>query len=194
MGVLLTLEPKLVEFSIEERDAWRAGERSDCIDPYCAGTAGGRGSTTGFGEYMVGKYWQRQGYRWVHHDFDIFGGNIDHKYPSQAILENALAGRLAQFKTLVNSLRPFQEGGHAPVEQADLLIYKPGTTEIRFAECKRADTHDKVNGRQALGLFLIASQLQVPVDVFLVAEKGTRTEPLEPIRFVYGEHGVRIAG
>lgn len=194
MAVILTFEPRLVEFTVEQRDAWRRGDRSECIDPYCAGIGGGEG-TGGFGEYLVGKFWQDLGYRWVHHDFDIFGGNVDGKYEeSQAILENALGDRLAQFKTLVDSLRPFQASGHAPVEQPDLLIYKPGTAEIRFAECKRTDTRDKVNSRQALGLYLITSQLRVPVDVFILAEQGTRVEPLTPITFTYDDAGVSVAG
>lgn len=193
MGVVLAFEPRLVEFSIEERDAWVAGNRSGCRDRYCAGISGGQG-LGGFGEYVVGKYWQEQGYEWVHHDFDIIGANKDGKYESQRALEDALGDRLREFKATCQSLWPFAEEHHGPVEQPDLMIYKPGTSEIRFAECKRHGTPDQVNPRQALGLYLIASQLRVPVDVFVMAEEGTCVEPLKPVTFVYDEHGVRVAG
>ena len=191
MALSLVFEPKLVEFSPEDRDAWVAGERSGCRDRYCAGISGGQG-IGGFGEYTVGRYWQDQGYEWVHHDFDIIGAN-KRVYESQGALEDALGSdRLREFKAICQSLWPFAEEHHGPVEQPDLMIYK-GTSEIRFAECKRYGTPDQVNPRQALGLFLISSLLKVPVDVFIVAEKGTCSEPLKPITFVYDEHGVRVA-
>lgn len=194
MGIELTFRPILMEFSGDERDKWTVGDRSDCIDRYCAGISGGQG-IGGFGEFIVGKHWQQRGYRWVHHDYDIFGDNMDGKYPeSQKILEDALGDRLAKFKVLCNTLGPFRENGHAPVAQPDLLIYKPETMEIRFAECKRHGTPDRVNSRQALGLFLIASMLRLPVDVFVVAEAGICSKPLEPVTFVYDEGGVKPSG
>jgi hypothetical protein len=193
MGVLLRFEPKLVEFTARERDAWVAGDRSDCHD-YCAGISGGVG-IGGFGEYVVGKHWERQGYKWIHHDFDIFGGNVDHKYPSQEILEEAIGrDRLAAFKALCKGLHAFREQGHAALVQADLMIYSPDMKEVRFAECKRYGTSDRVSPQQALGLFLIASQLRVPAEIFVVAEEGMCMKSLQPVAFDYSPDGVKASG
>ncbi|MDO8963939.1 MAG: hypothetical protein Q7W30_05525 [Coriobacteriia bacterium] len=184
MGFHMTLEPILVEFTLDEREAWFSGERSDCICEYCRRLPG----TKGFGEYVVGKYWEQRGYRWIHHDFNVLGGNRPGRWEeSEAVVLNALGpDRLAAARTLYKALMPFREEHHNPAEEPDLLIYKPGTTEIRFAECKRADTRDTINTRQALGIYLLGALLRLPVDVFLVAEKGTCSSP-DPIVFAYPE-------
>ncbi len=193
MAISLTFQPQLVEFAPEERDAWIAGERSACSDPYCGRISEGYGIGW-FGEYVVGRYWEDQGYRWVHHDFDIIGANKDGKYLSQSVLEGAFGDRLVAFKALCKALAPFAEERHGALEQPDLMIYRPDGSEIRFAECKRHGTPDKVNPRQALGLFLIASMLRVPVDVFVVAECGVCREPLSPMTFVLCEDGATPTG
>ena len=193
MGVSLVFQPRLVEFTPEERDAWVSGDRGDC-DDYCAGISGGVG-IGGFGEYITGKHWETREYRWVHHDFDIFGYNIDGKYPSQTILETALgAERLAAFKRLCKGLEPFKESGHDALVQPDLLIYNADMTDIRFAECKRHGTSDLVSPQQALGLYLIESQLGLPAEVCVVAERGTCVEPSPPLTFTYERGRVRIVG
>jgi hypothetical protein len=184
MSFQVTFDPILIEFSLEQREAWYAGERSDCIGEYCRNLPG----TMGFGEYLAGKYWEQRGYRWVHHDYNVFGGNKPGKYPeSEAILENAVGvERLAACRKVYRTLYPLREEHHVPFEEPDLLIYKPGTKEIRFAECKRADTRDSINRRQLVGLFLLGAVLQCPVDVFLIAEQGTVPVPT-PITFTYGD-------
>jgi hypothetical protein len=69
-------------------------------------------------------------------------------------------------------LHPFREAGHAPIETPDLLIYTPDASELRFAECKRTDTRDQLNRRQAFGLALIAAAFRCPVDLFVIAPAG----------------------
>lgn len=132
--------------------------------------------------------WEERGYDWIHHDYDVFGGNKDGKYEtSQLILEDAFgAERLATLKTLGKTLEPFRDKGHASVEAPDLMIFRPGTSEIRFAEAKRNDTRDTINGRQALGLYLLGAVLGCPVDVFVIAQQGSNPS-LAPIVFAYGE-------
>ncbi len=186
MAFDLTFQPILIEFTLEEREAWRAGERSACNDRY----AGGLRGTMGFGEFLTGRYWERLGYKWIHHDYNVFGGNKPGKYPeSEAILREALGSeRLDACRDVFKALTPFREAKHYVFEEPDLLVYKPGTKEIRFAESKRQDTHDKINRRQALGLYHLGSLLACPVDVFFVAEKGTCTTPAA-ITFRYPEAG-----
>ena len=100
---------------------------------------------------------------------------------SEAILQQHLGEeRLSATRALFRTLHPFREPGHDPVETPDLLIYKPDASEIRFAECKRTDTADKLNRRQALGLALIAAALRCPVDLFAVAPVGVALSP-QPI-------------
>jgi hypothetical protein len=93
---------------------------------------------------------------------------------------------LAKVRTLHKALWPLREPHHVPFEEPDLLIYKRkrGATEIRFAECKRTDSRDKINPRQVLGLYLLGAVLRRPVDVFVIAEEG-KVLSLEPIRFRY---------
>lgn len=182
MGLHVTFQPILVEFSAKQREAWLKGKRSDCIDDYCKRLPG----TKGFGEYIVGKYWEQRGYRWIHHDFNVLGGNKPGKWEeSENVLRRGLGpDRLDAARQLYKTLTPLREERHNPVEEPDLLIYRPGTGEIRFAECKRLDTSDSINTRQALGLYLIGSVLRLPVDIFVVAEQGTCSAP-DPIVFVY---------
>jgi len=194
MPIAITIQPVLLEFTPQQRDAWVAGDRSDCLSRYCAGISGGEG-VGGFGEYIAGRYWQDQGYIWEHHDFDIIGANKDGMYESQSMLETSLGAKcLADFKASCQSLWPFAEEHHGPLEQPDLMICKPDGSGLRFAECKRFGSRDRVNPRQAMGLFLIASQLHVPVDVYIVAEQGKCFEPLEAMVFEFDELGSRLAG
>jgi len=185
MPITLSIEPVLVEFDIAQREAWSRGERDGCSDPYCKRIGEGTG-TGGFGEYLVGMYWEQQGYSWIHHDFDIFAGVKRVYEPAESILRAALGERLDAFRMMSRELECFHALGHASVvEHPDLLIHHPVTGEVRFAECKRLDTRDSVNPRQALGLFLIESVLGCPADVFVIAERGKVTEPLAPIEFSF---------
>ena len=83
----LVIEPTLLTYPPEDLEKWKAGDRSECIDTYCRRLSG----SSGFGEYIGGRFYQALGFEWIHHDFDIFGTNKDGKYPkSDQILLNAL--------------------------------------------------------------------------------------------------------
>jgi hypothetical protein len=179
MSVRVALEPQVLFFDPPLLERWRAGDRDYCSDKVCRGLTG----TSGFGEYLVGAHFESQGYGWVHHDFDIFGTNKPGKYPASEAMLLGYFGEAAlrAARGLYSALVPFREEGHAPVETPDLLVFRPDASEIRFAECKRSDTRDRLNPRQAIGLALLAAVLGCPVDLFLVAPRGSSpsTCPIE---------------
>lgn len=178
MSVRVALEPQVLFFDPAQLDRWRTGDRDYCSDAYCRGLPG----TSGFGEYLVGAHFESQGYEWIHHDFDILGTNRAGKYPhSEAVLLKYLGeARLEAARGLYRTLEPFREERHVPVETPDLLVFRPDASEIRFAECKRTDTGDRINRRQAIGLTLLAAVLRCPVDFFLLAPCGS-SPSLSPI-------------
>lgn len=53
------------------------------------------------------------------------------------------------------------------------MLFKEDPWEVRFVECKRTDTGDEINPRQAMGLAFIAGTLRCQVDLYLVALVGT---------------------
>lgn len=180
MSLEVAIKPKLLEYDPSELERWELGDRDYCADWYCRKVSG----TRGFGEYVVGRHFERLGYEWIHHDFDVFGTNAPGKYPrSEEVLLNFFgAERLRAARSLYKRLKPFRESRKAPVETPDLLIFNRDASEVRFAESKRTDTGDRVNRRQVIGLTLIAALYRCPVDFFLVAPKGT-SPSLETLRF-----------
>ena len=178
MSLRVTLEPQVLFFDPALLERWRGGDRDYCSDPVCRRVSG----TAGFGEYFVGAHFEKQGYKWIHHDFDIFGSNKSGKYPSSeaVLLKYFGEERLSAARRLHSVLYPFREVRHVTVESPDLLIFNPDASEIRFAECKRMDTGDKLNRRQVIGLALIAAVFRCPVDCFLVAPRGS-SPSLSPI-------------
>jgi len=100
----------------------------------------------GFGEYIAGQFFAAQGYKWIHHDFNILGGNRPGKYPeAEEILIRYFGGDLySKARQLYPLFKPFEE--------PDLMIYKPDLSEIRFAEAKRAGSGDKLRLNQIKGL------------------------------------------
>jgi hypothetical protein len=172
MPLSLVIEPKVLFYEPTLLERWRSGDREDCTDEYCRRGSG----STGFGEYVVGRHFEDRGWGWIHHDFDIFGTNRTGKYPrSEEILRRCLGDeRLAAARSIVPALRPLRGAGHAaPVETPDLLLFKEDPREVRFIECKRTDTRDRINPRQAMGLALIAGVLRCEVDLYVVAPVGT---------------------
>lgn len=184
MTIRIGIEPEVLFYEPSLLERWRQGDRSYCSDAVCRKLSG----SSGFGEYVVGSHFESQGYKWIHHDFDIFGTNRPGKYPvSEAVLLQHLGEeRLSATRALFRTLHPFREPEHDPIETPDLLIFRPDASEIRFAECKRTDTADKLNRRQALGLALIAAALRCPVDLFWVAPVGVALsqQPIE-VEFPY---------
>jgi hypothetical protein len=178
MAIRVAVDPQVLFFDPALLERWRAGDRDCCSDPFCRRLSG----SSGFGEYLVGAHFEAKGYEWVHHDFDIFGTNRLEKYPqSEAILLKYFGStRLRTARGVYPMLEAFREEAHVPVETPDLFIFKPDASEIRFAECKRIDTGDRLNRRQAIGLALIAGVLRCPVDLFVVAPQGS-SPPVSPI-------------
>ena len=175
MAVKISLAPQVLFFEPTLLERWRGGDRAYCSDSFCRRLGG----SAGFGEFLVGSHFEELGYKWIFHDFDIFGTNRPGKYPnSETVLLNYFGKeRLNAARSLYPVLHPFREPRHVTVETPDLLIFKPDGSEVRFAECKRTDTRDKMNNRQVIGLALIAAVLRCPADFFLLAPRGSSPSP-----------------
>lgn len=165
--MLITVEPLLLHFTLAQREAWRRGERDDCADPYAKKLEG----TAGFGEYVTARHFETLGYRWIFHDFDVFGTNRPGKYPaSEAILLDRLGGaKLAELKSIHPEART---SGLLRPETPDLLLYRLDSQELRFVECKRVDTRDRLRPSQLLGLAHLA-EAGCRVDVCILAPEGS---------------------
>jgi hypothetical protein len=165
----ITIPTKVITFEPHQKQRWIIGDHSDCIDPYCRSYEGSRG----FGEYLVGKHFESQGYLWIHHDFNLFGGNKLGKYPRAEEVLHAHLGkeRYEHGRVFAKAYAPYVK-----VEEPDLLIYKPDYSEVRFAEVKRHDTRDKLREQQVVGLALLSLLFGCPVEVFEVCKKGNEYE------------------
>jgi hypothetical protein len=160
--MIITIPSKVLYYNSEQYKKWVNGERGDCPDGYCKGLPG----SYGFGEYLVGCYYKNNGYSWIHHDFDVFGGNRPGKYP---VAEDILIRYFGKEK--YESARTLYKA-FKNIEQPDLLIFKPDLSEVRFAEAKRQDTRDKLRESQIRGLVLISVLLGCKVEVFDIVETG----------------------
>jgi hypothetical protein len=140
----------------------RSGERADCQDSYCRKLPG----TKGFGEFVVGRYFESLGYRWIHHDYNVFGGNRLGKYPAAEEVLRKYFGdeRYEQGRQFFSP--------YIHVQEPDLLIYRPDFSEVRFAEVKRMDTNDRLNEAQIRGLALLKLLYDCEAEIFYVAEEG----------------------
>ncbi|WP_052476271.1 hypothetical protein [Cohnella kolymensis] len=167
MGITVTIETKRLTFKKEELERWKSGDREDCPDGYCKRLP----NSYGFGEYVVGRHFQRQGYLWIHHDFNLFGYNKPGKYPlAEEVLIRCIGKD--EYENMRKLFHMFK-----PLEEPDLLIYKPDFSEIRFAESKRRDTGDKLREAQIIGLSLISLMLKCEVQIFEVVEEGKQQPP-----------------
>jgi len=165
MAIKVTIATRTIHFTKDQLESWRNGERDDCPEGYCKKLPG----TYGFGEYIAGQYFSSQGYQWIHHDYNIFGGNKPGKYPTaEYILVNFLGEEKFQKARLFYPTFKFEE--------PDLMIYKPDFSELRFAETKRLDTNDKIRESQVKGLALISLLLGCQVELFEVVEQGREHE------------------
>jgi|GEM_PF-1423240 len=169
---------KLV-FTKAQKSRWKEGHRDDCFDPYCRNLRG----TSGFGEYIAGTYYESLGYAWIHHDYNLLGGNQLGKYPkAEAILRHYFGNeRFERGRQVYPSFSPFVR-----MQEPDLLIYKPDGSEIRFAECKRDDTGDKLNDSQVRGLALLHLLFACPVEIIHIVEEGKEHRVAEgPARWTW---------
>jgi hypothetical protein len=175
----VVIHPQLLFYEPEELQRWKSGDRGDCRDPILASLSG----TAGFGEHVVARHYEALGYHSIHHDFDVFGSNRPGKYPrSEKILADFFTPDARRaLRTIYPAIKPFRQRRHVPIEQPDLLVFRPDGSDLRFAEGKRVDTRDKLNPRQFIGLAFIAAILSCPVEVFIVARTGTAPS-VGPIR------------
>jgi hypothetical protein len=170
MSIRVSIPIQVLKYSEEQLRNWKDGERADCQDPYCLRLRG----SYGFGEYIVGSYFNSLGYEWIHHDFDVFGGNKPGKYPkSEEILLKCLGKE--EFDRARTIYKTFPK-----IEHPDLLIYKQGFSQIRFAESKRIDTRDKLRHTQIRGLVILSYFLGYEVDVFAIVREDKDYVP-QPI-------------
>jgi len=182
----ISVDVDMLEHDGGDLKKWREGRRDECADEFCRRLSG----TNGFGEYIVGRHFEAQGYKWIHHDFDLFGTNTKAKYPeSEKILTDYFGEeRLSAIRSFHKTLFPFREPRHHPLEAPDLLIFKSNgqtITEVRFAESKRLDTRDKLNSRQILGLFLIDAVLKCPIQLFILCERGRSKGTPHTLEFTF---------
>ncbi|KUG05284.1 hypothetical protein ASZ90_017357 [hydrocarbon metagenome] len=174
MGLVVTIPQNVITYTENQKQKWINGEREDCPEGYCKNLPG----SYGFGEYLVGQHFAAQGYNWIHHDFNIFGGNKPGKYPKAEEIFIEYFGS-DRYETLRYFHRNFK-----PLEEPDLLIYKPDLSEIRFAESKRADTKDKMRPAQIKGLAIISVLLNCKAEIFWVVKEGDLVYP-DPIQISF---------
>lgn len=167
MSITITIPLKTLTFTSDQYDKWVRGDREDCLDRYLKGLP----NSMGFGESIVGQYFSFLGYKWIHHDYNVFGGNRLGKYPvAEEIISKCIGKeKYDNIRTTYKNLKN--------IEEPDLLIYAPDFSEIRFAESKRLDTRDKLRENQVRGLALLTLLLGCKVDVFEVVEEGKLYTP-----------------
>jgi len=186
MTFRISFDVDILEYDRNELQNWNAGQRDDCSDTFCRHLSG----TAGFGEYIVGRHFETKGYEWIHHDFDLFGTNVEGKYPKSdsILMEYFGEQKLHSMRNLHKTFFPFREHRRHPLETPDLLIFKRSAqaiSEVRFAESKRLDTRDKLNNRQALGLFLIEAVLKCPVQLFVIRERKSTKDVPKKLEFSF---------
>jgi hypothetical protein len=161
----ILIPTRKVTYTSEQYDRWKNGDRDDCMDSYCRNLPG----TLGFGEYIGGKYFETLGYEWIHHDFNLLGGNKLGKYPKAEGIFRQYFGdeRYEKGRQLYYLFSP-----SVRIEGPDLLVFKPNASEIRFAECKRNDTRDKLRDSQVRGLALLKLLFGCHVEVIEIIEEG----------------------
>ncbi|OME19944.1 hypothetical protein BSK57_23535 [Paenibacillus odorifer] len=171
----IIIPTRRVTFNKEQLHNWINGDREYCIDSYCKKLPG----SSGFGEYIAGQLYESLNYQWIHHDFNLLGGNKLGKYPlAEAVLRSHFGD--ARFESGRGYYPSFSQ--FVKAEEPDLLIYKPDFSEIRFAECKRLDTHDKLRESQIRGLALLKLLFNCTVEVIeIVDESKTQLNEPQPV-------------
>ena len=174
MSIQISIPLQVLTYTKEQFDNWVKGERAGCTDRYCLGLPG----SYGFGENIVGQYFASKGYLWIHHDFNVLGGNKLGKYPEAEEIILKCIGK-KKFES-ARTLRP----AFMNMEEPDLLIYKPDYSEIRLAESKRLDTRDKLREKQIRGLAILNILFGFKVDIFEIVPKGKDFTP-QPIIYEF---------
>ena len=167
MSIKVSIPIITLTYSQEQYLKWKNGDREDCIDSYCKNLPW----TYGFGESIVGKYFESKGYKWIHHDYNIFGGNTPGKYPKAEEIIIKCMGK-EKFESAKTIYKGVKQKAFKNFEEPDLLIYKPDFSEIRFAESKRLDTGDELRENQVRGLVLLSVLLECTVEVFEIVQEN----------------------
>ncbi|MEH7747573.1 hypothetical protein V7659_21520 [Neobacillus drentensis] len=162
----VSIPTRILTYKRNELISWIDGNREECKDSYCSKLPGSRG----FGEYIAGRYYETLGYEWIHHNYNLFGGNKLGKYPKAESIFRKHFGdeRYEKGRGFYPAFSPF-----IGIEEPDLLVYKPDSSEILFAECKRQDTKDKLRNQQVKGLALLKLLYECPVEVVEIVEEGS---------------------
>ncbi len=171
----ISIPRRIVTFNSKELDNWKKGDRQNCHDQYCKKLPGSKG----FGEFIAGRYYESLGYEWIHHDYNIFGGNKLGKYPKAEKIIRSCFGdeRYEKGRGFYPHFSPFIN-----VEEPDLMIYKPDYSEIIFAECKREDTKDKLRDKQVKGLALLKLLFDCHIEVIQISEEERKPDgKVEPL-------------
>lgn len=167
MSIKIHIQPKIIYYSENEYTEWINGKRENCSDKYLKNLKG----SYGFGEIIVGRHFEKLGYKYIHHDFNIFGGNKLGKYPfAEEVIYHCIG--IEKYNNIRTLYKVYRN-----IEEPDLMIYKPDFSELRFAESKRSDTRDKLREKQVRGLALLSLLLGCNVDVFEVVKEDKQHEP-----------------
>lgn len=161
----IIIPTRRVTFNQEQLHNWINGDREYCRDSYCRNLTGSKG----FGEYIAGQFYESLGYQWIHHDFNLLGGNKPGKYPEAETILRKHFGDL-RYESGRGYYPAFSQ--FAKTEEPDLLIFKPDFSEIRFAECKRLDTQDKLRESQIRGLALLKLLFNCTVEVIEIVDES----------------------
>ncbi len=171
----IIIPTRRVTYNKGQLGRWKSGNRDDCIDAYCKKLQGSRG----FAEYIAGSFYETLGYSWIHHDFNLLGGNKLGKYPeTEAVLRKHFGD--SRYESGREYYPAFSR--YVKVEEPDLLIYKPDYSEIRFVECKRNDTNDKLRESQIRGLAILKLLFQCTIEVVeIIEESKNQSREEQPI-------------
>ena len=115
-----------------------------------------------------------KGYKYIHHDFNVFGGNKPGKWSkAEDVLMNYLGKEKFDLcRTIYGKVEKIQE--------PNLLVYKEDGSDLFFVECKKVDSRDFLNVAQIRGLQLLSLLLNVKVFVCeLVEEK--KAQPVKKV-------------
>lgn len=166
MSIQIVIPTKVLYFNQDQFEDWVSGKRDSCLDPYCRRLP----NSYGFGEWLVGREFESMGYKWIHHDFTVFGGNKLGKYP---LADNIMQKFLGE-KKFLDTRNIYKVTKN--FEEPDLLIYKPDFSVVRFAESKRFATRDKLRQNQVRGLAMLKLILGCEVEVYEIVKEGIKHE------------------
>lgn len=166
--MMMQFHPEIIQLNVDQEELvrWKRGEREDCSDAYLRKVGLTQKNSSGFGEYIAGKYFESKGYQYIHR-FGILGGN---KLGTFEVADDIFKQLLGE-KNFLNSFNFKKMFPTLKIELPDILFYNLDTKEFGFAEVKRMDTKDKVRDAQLKGLALLNILFDAPVYIVEVSIK-----------------------